>query len=84
MVKNNTSQRIKAWKALLIVKNAFGDVLFRTRLTAGKANIAAGQIAEARYQWEENQFIGDEPYDNLVAYSKENLRLELSEIQLIQ
>ena len=84
MVKNNTSQRIKAWKGLLIVKNAFGDVLFRVRLTDGTANIAPGQIAEASYSWEDNQFIDDEVYDKLVAYSKENLRLDLTEVQLIQ
>jgi len=84
MVKNNTSKRIKAWKGLLIVKNAFGDILFRTRLTDGTANIHPGQIAKASYSWEDNQFVDDEPYDKLVVYSKENLRLELTEAQLIQ
>jgi hypothetical protein len=83
-VRNNTSQRIKAWKALLTVKNAFGDVLFRVRLTDGTANIESGQSKKASFGWEDNQFIDGEPYDKLVAYSKENLRLELTEIQLIQ
>jgi uncharacterized protein YgiM (DUF1202 family) len=83
-VKNNTQTRIKAWKAVVIVKNAFGDVLLRARLTDGTADIAAGATEEASFSWEDNQFIDDEPYDKLAAYSKENLRLELTEVQLSQ
>ena len=83
-LKNNTSKRIKAWKALIIVKNAFGDVLFRARLTDGSANIPPGGTEKASFSWEDNQFIDDEPYDKLVAYSKENIKIEIKEVQLIQ
>ena len=83
-LKNNTSKRIKAWRALIIVKNAFGDVLFRARLTDGSANIPPGGTEKASFSWEDNQFIDDEPYDKLVAYSKENIKIEIKEVQLIQ
>ncbi len=83
-VKNNTSKRIKAWKALVVIKNGFGDILFRTRLTDGTANIAPGATEKASFSWEDNQFISDEPYDKIMAYSKENLKIELKEIKLIQ
>ena len=83
-VKNNTTKRIKAWKALVVIKNAFGDVLFRTRLTDGTANIAIGETEKASFSWEDNQFIVDEPYDKILSYSKENLKIELKDIKLIQ
>lgn len=83
-VKNNTPKRIKAWKAVVVVRNAFGDVLLRARLTDGTADIAPRATEEASFSWEDNRFIDDEPYDKLVAYSKENLRLELTEVQLSQ
>lgn len=83
-VRNNTQKRIKAWKAVVIIKNAFGDVLFRARLTDGTANIGPGETEQASFSWEDNQFIEDEPYDKLVAYSEENLRVELTEVQLSQ
>ena len=83
-VRNNTQERIKAWKAVIIIKNAFGDLLFRVQLTDGTANIAPGQTRGASFSWEDNQFIDGEPYDKLVAYSKENMRVQLTEVQLSQ
>jgi len=83
-VKNNTSNKIKAWQAVLIIKNPFGDTLLRVRLTDGSANIMPGRTAKASFSWEDNQFIDDEPYDKLVAYSKENMQLELTDVQLSQ
>lgn len=53
-------------------------------MTDGAADIAPGATKQASFSWEDNQFIDDEPYDKLVAYSKENLRLELTEVQLSQ
>lgn len=83
-VINNTTKRIKAWRALVVIKNAFGDVLFRTRLTDGTANIAIGGTEKASFRWKDNQFIAGEPYDKILSYSKENLKIELKDIKLIQ
>ena len=74
-VKNNTSKRIKAWRAHTIVKNSFGDVLLKLTLTDGSANIAPGATEAAPFGWENNPFISDEPYDKLTSYSKENLKV---------
>lgn len=83
-VKNNTSRKIKGWKILIGIKNSFGDTLFHTRLTNGMSNIDPGETEKASFSWEDNQFIADEPYDKILAYSKENLKIEMKEIKLIQ
>lgn len=83
-VRNNTEKVIKGWKATMIVKNAFGDILFKTKLIAGQSKIESGEVEMADFSWEDNPFIPNEPYDHLVSYSDENLKIELSDIQVIQ
>ena len=83
-VKNNTNARISGWRGVLILSNGFGDTVFRGRLTDGTANIKPGGVAEAGFSWEDNQFIKDEPFDKLMAYSVENLAAEFTDVKLIQ
>ena len=35
------------------------------------------------YSWEDNQFIGDEPYDKLVAF-KDNIHIRLTDVDVTQ
>ncbi|MBT5307562.1 MAG: hypothetical protein HON76_22160 [Candidatus Scalindua sp.] len=83
MIKNNTDKLIKAWRATLAVENPFGDILFRIQLTDGTANIKPRQIEKANFDWEDNMFITDEPYDQLLSFDKGNLKLKLSEIKIV-
>jgi len=82
-LRNNTDKRITAWSAMLAIKNSFGEMLFQTGLRDGMADIAPGEIGDAIFRWEDDQFVDDEPYDRLSRYSKENLVLELSEIEVV-
>jgi hypothetical protein len=83
MIKNNTEKLIKAWRATLVVENPFGDILFRIQLTDGTASIRPRQIEKANFAWEDNMFINDEPYDQLLSYDKDNLKIKLSEIKVV-
>lgn len=82
-IKNNGERRIKAWRAVLVVKNSFGDTILTSQITDGTANIIPGQVAEASYVWEDNQFIENEPYDRLMAYDSSNLNMYLKDIQIV-
>lgn len=83
-VKNNTNKKINAWRAILVVKNAFGDQLIKGQVTDGTADVYPGQVKEAAFGWEDNPFMENEPYDKISAYSKNNLNVSLVEIKLIQ
>ena len=83
-VKNNSEREIKGWRALMTVKNPFGELLFDCELTAGDQKIKPGKTEKADFGWEDNPFIHDQPYDKLMGYSEENLKIELSNIQVIQ
>ena len=84
-IKNNTSQRIKAWRLNLRVTNSFGDELVPSiQLTSGSANLKPGKIQKANFSWEDNEFLGDEVYDKLSGYSKETLQLHFLDVKLVQ
>lgn len=83
-VKNNSDKEIKAWKATMAVKNAFGELLLTSNLTSGASNIKPEKIEKATFGWEDNPFIDGEPYDKIMPYSEENLKIELSNIKVIQ
>jgi hypothetical protein len=82
-VHNNGTRNIKAWRATLLVKNTFGDIILSSQLTDGTAAIAPGQTAEASYIWEDNPYIPDEPFDRLMAYDVSNLKPALTEASVI-
>ena len=83
-VKNNSNKEIKAWKALMTGKNPFEEELFTCNLTSGASNIKPGKTEKATFGWEDNPFIDGQPYDKLMSYSEENLKIELSDIEVIQ
>jgi len=83
-LKNNTVRRIKAWRVTLIAENSFGDILFKSRLTDGTADIKKENIEKSSFIFKDNIFIDDQPYDKLVSYSKENLKISITDIQLVQ
>lgn len=82
-VRNNTDQRVKGWRAWVRFTDPFGDELFDIQLTSGTADIAPGETGEARFEFEDNQFLDGEPYDKLVAYSAENITITADSVRVV-
>ncbi len=81
-VKNNSDKRVKAWRLAISIRDTFGTEQVAVQLTDGQANVAPGMTDKASFKFEDNQFIEDEPYDNLVAYSPENLTVTIKQCQV--
>lgn len=79
MIKNATSNPIKAWSARLTAKNAFNKTILETNLESNVSDILPGETESASFIWEDNKFINDETYDKVMATSDENLKLELTD-----
>jgi hypothetical protein len=82
VVRNNTNQQVRAWRAVLVARDPFGEEMFRVELTGGRANIPPGDVREARFQFDDNEFIENEPYDYLAAYDSNTIDLLLTDIQV--
>ena len=82
-VRNNSSARITAWRVMATFTDPFGDEMFKIQLTSGNTSIAPRDIAEARFSFEDNQFIDDEPYDNLASYAASNIKITLDDIRVV-
>ena len=81
-IRNNTSQAISAWRAQVYFTDPFGDDMFQIQLTSGRANISPNDISEARFDFEDNQFINDEPYDNLAQFDGSSIGIRFEDIRV--
>lgn len=81
-VRNTGDVAISAWRAMVVVRDPFGEELFRARLTAGRTDvIAPGATEPATFEFSDDPSVEVEPYEHLAAYAPANLRIELTEIQ---
>ena len=61
-----------------------GDLLLRSELTDGTADLVPGATGKAGFSWENNQFIDKEPYNRLSGYMKESLKVQIADVKLDQ
>ena len=83
-VGNNTDRWIKAWQAIIEVRNVFDDLLFHAQVTDGTTEIPPRDTETAVFTWEDNPFIEDEPFDYLTKFAKDNLRVSFTETKISQ
>lgn len=81
-IQNNTGEKIKAWKATMTVKDPFGEQLFKARLTSGTSPIGPGETKKVSFAWKDDPEEDREPYDYLMIYNPEALKIDLSEIEI--
>ncbi|OGC21216.1 hypothetical protein A2291_03140 [candidate division WOR-1 bacterium RIFOXYB2_FULL_42_35] len=81
-LKNTSANTISAWRGMLIANNSFGEALFKTKLTDVATNIEPGETTAITFSFTNNRFINNEPYDYLNSYSKENIRLKLTGLEI--
>ncbi|MCH7760673.1 hypothetical protein IIA15_04625 [candidate division TA06 bacterium] len=79
---NNTEERIKKWKATMTVKDPFGEQLFQVRLTGGSSPIGPRKTKKVSFEWKDDPEEKREPYDYLMIYNPDVLKIELSEIEI--
>ena len=82
-IRNNTSQSISAWRAQVYFTDPFGEDMFQIQLTSGKANISPNDISEARFSFEDNQFIDDEPHDDLAQFDGSAIGIRFEDIRVV-
>jgi hypothetical protein len=81
-IKNNTNKLMKAWKAKMTVKDPFGEKLFKVRLTSGSRSIGPNETKEIPFDFKDNPENKRDPYDFLMIYNPEVLKIELSEFEI--
>lgn len=79
VVKNETEKTIIAYRILIEIRNSFGEIMNKIRLTSGDSNIEPAENETAKFIFDDNQFIDNEVYDNLVAYNIKNLKIIIIE-----
>lgn len=84
LIRNKTVKTIKSWSALLIVKNSFDGFLIKYQLPSGILSIKPGQIVSSVSIWRDDEFMDDDVYDKLMDYDPGNLKLSLTDIEIIQ
>ena len=82
-IRNNTSQFISAWRANVYFTDPFGDDMFQIQLTSGKADISPNDISEARFSFEDNQFIDGEAYDDLAQFNESAIGIRFEDIRVV-
>ena len=80
-LQNNSGERIKAWRAVMTVKDPFGEQLFKVRLTSGASPIGPGKMKKVSFEWKDDPEENRDRYDYLVMYNPDVLKIELSEIE---
>ena len=90
-VKNNTLKIIKTWRAHITIKNIFGDILFKSLVSGEFSNIEVNEDKKVRFLWDTDQlkiwkipWMNDELYDKLIGCSKDNLKITITDVELIQ
>lgn len=82
VVRNNEDRQVKAWQMSVAFYDPFGDLLFAGRFRSGDAAVPAGDVQDASFSYDDNQFIDDEPYDYLATFAVENLEIEVVECEV--
>jgi hypothetical protein len=82
-VRNDSGKKITGYRLFITVANAFGDHLRNLQLTCGDSVLEPGAEDFPEFLWEDNQFIDDEVFDDLVSFSKTNLRLTLTDVVVV-
>ncbi|EBA08133.1 hypothetical protein [Sagittula stellata] len=66
IVTNTTDKTVVGYRFSTTFRSAFGDALFNfSGESSERISPGATSKASAFYYWEDNQFIGDQPYDKL-------------------
>ena len=81
-IYNNSEEKVRAWKAILTVKDPFGEQLFKQRLTSGSSSIEPKETKKITFEWKDDPEEKREPYDYLLIYNPDVLKIELSEIEI--
>ena len=84
IVRNISGVKIKGYRIKLQIANGFGDILHILQLTSGNSTLENNESEDAGFVFEDNQFIDDEVYDSLVAYSKDNLIFVILEATVLK
>ncbi|QEN06801.1 hypothetical protein EXM22_01890 [Oceanispirochaeta crateris] len=83
-VKNISGNKIGGYRITVKMENGFGDLLHTLKLTSGNSVLDNDEIDNANFVFKDNQFIDDEVYDDLSAYSKNNLIITIVDSQVLQ
>ena len=83
VIRNNCTVAVSAWRAVFTFIDPFGDEMFKVQLTSGKADIRPRDTEVARFTWEDNQFLSDEPYDYLSSFDAGNIAIVVEEIRVV-
>lgn len=81
-VKNGSDRRINAWRLTIDIADVFGEQLSTIKVTEGSTGLARGGVGVSTFEAKNNPFIDDEPYDRLIPYKAENLRITIKECQV--
>jgi len=82
-VKNLSPQRVRAWKATLIISNAFGAEILSTHVEESSTPIAPGKTATSHFGLRDNPYIHDDPFDRVSVQSRENMTMRLDACDLV-
>jgi hypothetical protein len=83
-VKNTSGFKISGYRINIQIENGFGDLLHTLQLTSGNSVLDIDEVDDANFVFEDNQFIDDEVYDNLSAYSKNNLMITIIDSKVLK
>ena len=81
-IRNDGSERVKAWQMTVAIVDVFGEQVVLTKLTEGSASIQPGEFGLTVFGSKDNPFIDDQPYDRLVSYSAENLTIQIKDCKV--
>lgn len=82
VANNDAAKKVKAWRLTVAIMDVFGTPQTKLQLTSGQSSIKPSTSELAEFEFEDNQFIEGETYDILMAYSPENLKLQVVECQV--
>jgi|GEM_PF-2729363 len=81
-VKNNSPHRVKAWRAVMHIYDAFGSDIASGGVREETSSIQTGKTATTTFEFRDNRFIPDEPFDRIAVLSKENTVVKLTDCTL--
>jgi hypothetical protein len=75
-VKNISSSPVTSWSGMIAVENKQGEVVLRYRVADAEAKLAPNAGGTVSYYWDK----GDEPFDILSAYTKDDIKVTLHKV----
>jgi hypothetical protein len=82
-VKNKSDKRITAYKGVIVIHDSFGEKLATMNVKDSNCSINPGEIGFSDFGTEDNMFFDEEIYDKLAPVSRENMSIELKNIEVV-